>query len=275
MKILAMVDPGPNQRALLCRLHQRVGLCAIALIDLPRVSSRRKISGLGRRLAAVTVGIPFRLAWQALQRHYDATCPDWPAVERRSFASANDPALLEWCKQMAPGLIMVSGTDILRKQTIEALPAPVVNLHTGLSPYIRGGPNCTNWALAIGRFDLIGNTVMWIDPGIDTGAIIATEQTPLDSHETIVSLHRKVMDHAHDLYVRVIERLAAGRPVPRVAQASLGKGQLFYNRQWNAAAMLRALRNMRRFTPALGSPPKLVSLDQVDECERRDPPPND
>lgn len=46
---------------------------------------------------------------------------------------------------------------------------------------------------------------MWIDEGIDTGNIITTEQTPLRGNESLFQIHLKVMDHAHDLYLRSIE----------------------------------------------------------------------
>jgi len=36
------------------------------------------------------------------------------------------------------------------------------------------------WCLAKNWLHLIGNTVMWIDPGIDSGDLLSTERTPLD-----------------------------------------------------------------------------------------------
>ena len=180
-----------------------------------------------------------------MMQHYANRFPDWPEVPSSTHSSANAPELVEMIKKLEPNLVLVSGTDILRKATLEQLSAKVMNLHTGISPYIKGGPNCANWALALGEFDLIGNTVMWIDPGIDSGAIISTERTPLSGQEKLAELHLKVMDHAHDLYSRVVERFAQGKPLPSVPQAEIGEGRLFYTRQWDSFAMLRAVFNFR------------------------------
>jgi len=49
---------------------------------------------------------------------------------------------------------------------------------------------------------VIGNTTMWLDLGIDTGAVIAviaTERTALTGSESLKVRHLKVMDPGHDL----------------------------------------------------------------------------
>ena len=92
-------------------------------------------------------------------------------------------------------------------------------------------------------FELIGNTVMWIDEGIDSGNLVATEQTPLDGTETLTGLHIKVMVHAHDLMVRCAAHFVAGNPLPNVPQRNLGSGRLYLSRHWNALATAKAVRN--------------------------------
>jgi methionyl-tRNA formyltransferase len=147
-------------------------------------------------------------------------------------------------KKYTPDLTIVSGTNLVGKKVIGAS-AKIVNLHTGISPYVKGGPNCTNWCLAKNWFHLIGNTVMWLDSGIDTGRIITTEQTPLDGNETLFELHRKVMRHAHDLYVRAVRQICEGREVPSVPQSEIAAGAVFYNADWTRTAQRAALKNFR------------------------------
>ena len=141
----------------------------------------------------------------------------------------------------------------------------VVNLHTGISPYVKGGPNCTNWCLAQGWFHLIGNSVMWLDRGIDSGNLITTERTSLTGDEDQEELHWKVMEHAHDLYVRAISAIAAGDGVPDVPQQDLGTGPTFHNADWTARAMIRARWNFARRYPrevgaAMAPEVRLVAL---------------
>lgn len=196
-------------------------------------------------------------------RHYDERFPDWPAVDSSAHPSANALDLVELVERERPDLVLISGTDLLRKATLDRLPAKAMNLHTGISPYIKGGPNCTNWALALGEFDMIGNTVMWIDAGIDSGAIIATERSPLSGRESLADLHIRVMDHAHDLYRRAVERFVQGKPLPSVPQNDIGKGRLFLSRQWNSVAMLRAAFNYRyRYRPFSMRDIRLVRIEE-------------
>lgn len=165
---------------------------------------------------------------------------------------------------MRPDMVLVSGTDLLQQPLIDLMGrhGRVMNLHTGLSPYVRGGPNCTNWALALGGFDLIGNTVMWIDAGIDSGNLVATERTPLDGRETLGQLHLKVMEHAHDLYCRAYRRAADGDELPSVPQASIAKGRLFLSKDWTAGRMLEAVTNFRNdYRPEALRPRDLPLVD--------------
>jgi len=257
MKVIALFGDDPVQRALADKLHRSVPLSHVARIQR-RAKGRRK---LARSLTSLTIARGLRRAWSNLHRHYNDRFPHWP-VETSLHDSANAEDLIELIEAEQPDLVLVSGTGLLKRRTLERFGANVMNLHTGISPYIKGGPNCTNWALALGEFDLIGNTVMWIDPGIDTGPIITTERTPLSGEESIGEIHLKVMEHAHDLYRRALEAYAAGKRVPSVPQASIAEGRLFYTRDWNSAAMIRAILNHRfRYRPfALRPEITLVSI---------------
>lgn len=84
---------------------------------------------------------------------------------------------------------------------------------------------------------------MWLDRGIDTGNVIATEQTPLTGDETLDELHWKVMEHAHDLYLRGLTRIANGGGVSSVPQDSIGDGVTFSSTEWSTGPMVRALAN--------------------------------
>ena len=120
----------------------------------------------------------------------------------------------------------------------------ILNLHTGVSPYIKGGPNCTNWCLA-NNYYLIGNTIMKLDKGIDSGAIIATECTALDGNETLFELHHKVMEHGFNLYVKVISCYVKDKvALKSIPQDNISnKGNLFYTKDWTIFKVIRAYYN--------------------------------
>src|SRR5205814_4677043 len=194
------------------------------------------------RVEGRLVGRPFVRVWKQLMERYRAEFPGFPPASRAEVGNVNDQQTLETIAQFAPDLVVVSGTNLVGRAVIEAAQrhGGIVNLHTGISPYVKGSPNCTNWCLATGQFEKIGNTVMWLDPGIDSGDLIATERTPLDGRESLHDLHWKVMEHGHDLYRRCVEAIAGGRPVARVPQRSIAEGHTYYRADWSALPMIAA-----------------------------------
>jgi methionyl-tRNA formyltransferase len=253
VKLLLLTAGQGNQRALAHRIATQVPITAIVTVT-PRPGAAKKVGLLKRartlagRIAALAPGLPFRRAWFGMLRHYDRLYADFPLAPVLDAANVNAPEVLELVARERPELVVVSGTNLLKQPLIDAIKLAggrIVNLHTGISPYIKGGPNCTNWCLALRRFDLIGNTIMWLDAGIDSGAIIATERTQLTGRESLLELHIAVMDHAHQLYVRCIALLAEGRTLSSVRQEELGEGRLFLTRHWTAGAIARALANFR------------------------------
>lgn len=239
MKVILLCNEAANQRALACRLASVLDLAAIALVRPVPSNSDRRLARISRGVA----GYPLRRAWHALFDSYDKQYPEYPDVPRSQHVGVNSDSVRSLIDTLQPDLVMISGTDLLRPPLIQQMSkfGKVINLHTGISPYIRGGPNCTNWALAINRPDLIGNTVMWLDAGVDSGNLIATERTCLSGEETLFEVHRQVMDHAHDLYCRVAMRIVEGQAVPSVVQSTLGAGLMFRSKEWTAAAALRTL----------------------------------
>jgi methionyl-tRNA formyltransferase len=200
---------------------------------------------VARSLSARVLARPLREAWASLQSGYACECPGWPDTDLSRVRNVNDLETFASVERHAPDLVAVSGTNLVGRRLL-GLPSVsqgFLNLHTGISPYVRGGPNCTNWCLSKGWLHLIGNTVMWLDPGIDSGPLVATERTSLAGTESLAELHRKVMDHAFDLYARAIERAARGLSLSRVDQRTIAEGRVFYNAEWGLKEMRRAIRN--------------------------------
>jgi len=77
----------------------------------------------------------------------------------------------ELLQELKPDLLIVNGTRILSKKTLESVPAPFVNIHTGITPAYRG-VHGGYWAVAKGTKNLFGTTIHYVDAGVDTGGII-------------------------------------------------------------------------------------------------------
>jgi methionyl-tRNA formyltransferase len=248
MRVLVLTTDQPNQAALVRKLAGVCEIVGVVLSSNVRRRRSRRIRSLTNRIAAQTAGRPFTQAWFSMLERYAAEHDSFRAVLQVEVDNINDPPTLSAIEEMAPDLVAVSGTNIVGQELIEAAGRGrgMVNLHTGISPYVKGGPNCTNWCLARGWFHLIGNTVMWIDAGVDSGNLIATEATALNGTESLEELHWKVMEHAHDLYVRSIAAIARGDQVAAVPQSEVGHGSTFANADWSALEMLRARWNFAR-----------------------------
>jgi len=86
--------------------------------------------------------------------------------------SINDPEVIKYVNKLAPDVIMVSGTRLIQKKIIEAIKAPLLNMHVGITPKYRG-VHGGYWALVNKDLKHCGVTVHFIDPGIDTGGVIS------------------------------------------------------------------------------------------------------
>jgi methionyl-tRNA formyltransferase len=251
MKVVLLTSSASNQVALANRISRRLELAGVVVSkNIPQkkraLSLRERAMNLVRKAQSRTFGYAFSEVWKDVQSEYRKEFPVFPTCPILEVQSINDSTVRDFLDRTRPDLILVSGTNMVGPRLIASAPAQIWNLHTGISPYVKGGPNCTNWCLARGWFHLIGNTIMWIDPGIDTGDIVATERTPLEGDEDLKTLHRKVMDHAHDLYIRAALQRANGGSVARTPQASIARGTTFYTREWDGVAMGRALINFNR-----------------------------
>lgn len=86
--------------------------------------------------------------------------------------SVNSDECRKIMKEKKPDLIVVNGTRIISKQTIQCSEVPMVNMHLGITPKYRG-VHGGYWALAMGDIENCGVTIHRVDEGIDTGNIIA------------------------------------------------------------------------------------------------------
>jgi methionyl-tRNA formyltransferase len=242
MKVVFLSGPAANHRALANKLNAVMGLTAIVLVGPPQLLVKQATL---TRFVAATLGLPLRRAWRSMMTYYDGRWPSLPWTEVSSHHDVNSAGVARLMERIQPDLVMVSGTNLLKRPLIDTISntGRVMNLHTGISPYVRGAPNCTNWCLALGEFDLIGNTVMWLDAGIDTGKLIATERTPLKGTETLAHLHLAVMEHGHDLYCRCLVRLRDGLSLPSITQDQVGQGRLFLSKQWTGREITKAVIN--------------------------------
>lgn len=254
MKVALIVGEHPVHLALIDKFCQnRIEIDKVFISSNSYLNKKYSAYALMQKIVRRIVGHVFSNAWRDVNNYYSVNCKTDVQQDRGvAVESANSKIILNYFKNEQPDLVAISGTDLLKKSTIEILPAQTItNLHTGLSPYINGGPNCTNWCLSIGRPDLIGNTVMWIDSGIDSGNIISTLQTDISDCKSISDLYIRQFQYAHTLYIECINNIIEKgcHDVKNTVQDNIASGLTFYTREWNTWAIIRALIYFYLFTP--------------------------
>lgn len=147
-----------------------------------------------------------------------------PCVPCVHVGNINDAAAVEFVRKLKPDLICVNGTNLLRGPMLAlqpAVPYGIINLHTGLSPYARGG-NCNLYALLEGKPELVGVTIHHIDPGIDSGDIIITARPAFAIDDTYETIDARTFRLGIDSMLVAMRQLLEGRAC-RVPQWQSGK----------------------------------------------------
>ena len=246
MKIVLWVGNESNQQALANKiqaLYPIAGIVTESRKHKPKITLTKLFEKVIEKLFLSDIG----KSWMGMKSFYEKKYPAFPATKIIDVENINSPVVFDFTKEINPDLIIVSGTSLIKEQLLKLKPTiGIINLHTGLSPYIKGGPNCTNWCIATKQFHLIGNTIMWIDKGIDTGNIITTALTSFTGDEDLLEIHIKVMEHAHSLYLKAIDFLAKGGS-SNIPQSEIVKGTTYYSKQWGLKEKINLIRNMEAF----------------------------
>jgi folate-dependent phosphoribosylglycinamide formyltransferase PurN len=85
--------------------------------------------------------------------------------------SVNSEEARQKLREIDPRVVVVNGTRIINRETLNCVNARFINMHAGITPLYRG-VHGAYWALAEDKPDLVGTTVHFVDEGIDTGKII-------------------------------------------------------------------------------------------------------
>lgn len=161
------------------------------------VTQPDRLAGRGRRLRPSAV----RVAAQALG------LPVHPS------AAVSSPETLEHVRSWDPQLIVVAAFgQILRRPLLGLPPHGCLNLHASLLPRWRGA-SPVQFAILHGDVRT-GVTVMQMDPGLDTGPILAQREVEVRSDHTGDSLSSELALTAAELIVETIPRWVAGEITP-------------------------------------------------------------
>jgi methionyl-tRNA formyltransferase len=235
----------PNQIALANKVALQFNLVGIVVEN----RNNKKLTLAEIVAAIINKVLFFKIdhAWKNMQNYYLGRYSDFPArTEKVVTENINNDITIKFIEKIKPDLIMVSGTRLIKDELLSIQDKiKIVNLHTGLSPYVKGGPNCTNWCLAYDEPHLIGNTIMWLNSGIDSGNIISSETVEFSGSESFPEIHIKVMEAAHDLYLRCLSSIQLHPDkCPSVKQETIASGRIFKTKEWTFGMRWKLLKNI-------------------------------
>ena len=127
-----------------------------------------------------------------------------------------DPEAQERLKTWAPNLIVVAAFgQILRKSVLELPKYGCINVHASLLPRWRGAAPIQ--AAILHGDPVTGATIMMMDPGIDTGPILAQETVEIRAGDTAGTLSERMAEAGANLLIRTLPGYLAGaiRPYPQ------------------------------------------------------------
>jgi hypothetical protein len=180
--IVVVTEGGPHIWAIVNALADRFGKVTV-IVETPeskkalltrRARKQGWISVLGQLGTMVLVRLGKRLFARRAERIVREADLD---IEPRSgqalvdVPSANSPEFLVTIEQLKPAVVLLAGCRLLTRETLAAMPCPVLNYHAGITPRYRG-MNGGYWALATGDAENFGATVHLVDAGVDTGGVL-------------------------------------------------------------------------------------------------------
>lgn len=128
----------------------------------------------------------------------------------------NHPNNVERLRAMSPDLLLVIGWTRLIGPEILKLPRlGCIGFHASLLPRYRGRAP-VNWAIINGETET-GNSMFFLDGGVDTGDLIAQRRIPIAASDTCATLYEKVAASAVEMLRENLPLLKEGR-APRTPQ---------------------------------------------------------
>jgi hypothetical protein len=223
-RVVVLIAGGPLAHMLVNRLTQHFGSISVLKEDpeskFKIVRRRARLVGWRQALGQAAFGLlqkcvarrsTGRLA--AIWRQHGLN-PAPPRIGWHEIGSVNAPAAQAALRRLAPDVVVVYGTRIIKWRTLGAVAAPFINYHAGINPKYRG-QNGAYWARSKHDDAHAGVTVHLVDEGIDTGGVLYQAKVEFAADDNIATYQHRQMAAALPLLLRAVEDALGGRLRPR------------------------------------------------------------
>ena len=125
-----------------------------------------------------------------------------------------DPGAFEQLQAWTPDLMVVAAFgQILRQVVLDLPPLGCINVHASLLPRWRGAAPIQ--AAILNGDAATGVTIMKMDAGVDTGAILSQSSLDIDTSDTAESLSRRLSTAGAALLAETLPDYIAGKIIPQ------------------------------------------------------------
>lgn len=152
-----------------------------------------------------------KLASLSERTGFDTTPPAPETVVEVPYAGS--PEFLAALRRIDPGVVLLASCRLLKSDMLATIPCPVLNYHPGITPKYRG-MNGGYWALATGDAGNFGSTVMLVDAGVDTGAVLHQARGHPAKGDTIATHALTQAAFSRGIIIRALEDALAGKLTP-------------------------------------------------------------
>lgn len=137
-------------------------------------------------------------------------------VRREKVENHNDPRCAAILRDVAPALIVLGGTRILKPHVFEVAGDGCLNAHPGLLPEVRGSASVA-WAIHLD--EKVGCTCHFIEAGVDTGPIVGRREIAVHRGDTYEKLCWETIGLSATLMTEAVAAYASGtlEPTPQAA----------------------------------------------------------
>lgn len=130
-------------------------------------------------------------------------------VAVRRCADINSAESVRHIRALRPDLMVVTGwTRLVSAELLGVPPRGVIGFHASLLPRYRGRAP-VNWAILRGE-TVTGNTMMYLDPGADTGDIVDQRTVPIAQDDTCETVYARVGEAGAGMLRRHLPALLDG-----------------------------------------------------------------
>ena len=181
------------------------------------VRALRAIVAHGYRVEGVVTLHPPIAARRSAAADYGGLCRELglPLIE---VADINGVDGREALASLDLDLAFVIGwTQLVRAPARALVRTGLIGAHASLLPELPGRAPI-NWALIQGR-SKTGNTLLWLDEGVDAGDLIDQTEFPIGPYDTCATLYERVAESNRDMILRVLPRLLRGEHPGRAQPA--------------------------------------------------------